>query len=215
MTKETSLKRNEKAKATQNSIVMAAEKLFIENGFSATAISEIAKAAGVTKSLIHHHFGSKEALWDAVEAKHLAFVDEYLEKLLIECRASGGSHFYSKAIKDFFKFADKNQGLLRMQSWICAEQRGKRTQPTEKLLEVLQDMKKDQEEGIIRKDMPTKMIMVILWSLVEQWFIARSLYSHRLKMDFESDEAQQEYIDSIIKLFHNGLFMENSENTEK
>ena len=45
-------------KATQNEILETAEELFSRRGFAATSLAEIARQAGLTKSLIHHHFGT-------------------------------------------------------------------------------------------------------------------------------------------------------------
>ena len=44
---------------TRAAILEAARRIFVERGPAAVALSEIAEASGVTKSLIHHHFGSK------------------------------------------------------------------------------------------------------------------------------------------------------------
>ena len=40
--------------ATRNALLEAAEEVFLKNGFGNTSLSEIAKRAGITKSLIHH-----------------------------------------------------------------------------------------------------------------------------------------------------------------
>ena len=55
--------------ATKKAILDAAERVFFEKGFAQVSTSEIAEEAGVTKSLIHHHFGSKEALWAQVKMR--------------------------------------------------------------------------------------------------------------------------------------------------
>ena len=47
-------------------ILEAAIPLFAERGFEAVALSAIAERAGVCKSNIFHHFGSKELLYVAV-----------------------------------------------------------------------------------------------------------------------------------------------------
>jgi len=47
----------------QNKVVTAAMTLFGEVGYKKAYISEIASAAGVSKSLIFHYFGSKKALY--------------------------------------------------------------------------------------------------------------------------------------------------------
>lgn len=49
-------------------ILNVAEALFAQKGFKATAISEIAKKAAVSKANIYHHFKSKEHLYQAALA---------------------------------------------------------------------------------------------------------------------------------------------------
>lgn len=53
-------------KDTRAQILVAARELFGENGYAATTMRAIAQRAGVDAALIHHHFGSKEALFRAV-----------------------------------------------------------------------------------------------------------------------------------------------------
>ena len=59
------------ADETRSAILDAAESCFVDRGFAATSMSEIADRAQVTKSLIHHHFGSKESLWQEVKRRRL------------------------------------------------------------------------------------------------------------------------------------------------
>ena len=49
--------------ATRESILDAATALFVDRGYEGVSMSAIAKDAGVTKSLIHHHFGTKAELY--------------------------------------------------------------------------------------------------------------------------------------------------------
>src|SRR5215813_8129954 len=46
-------------------ILEAATRSFAELGYAGTSTAGIARAAGVTQPLVHHHFGSKEGLWRA------------------------------------------------------------------------------------------------------------------------------------------------------
>src|SRR5262245_52660548 len=46
-------------------ILSAAIAAFAERGYAGTTTADIARAAGVTQPLIHHHFGSKDGLWRA------------------------------------------------------------------------------------------------------------------------------------------------------
>jgi TetR/AcrR family transcriptional regulator, regulator of cefoperazone and chloramphenicol sensitivity len=58
-----------------------AMRLFAEHGPAAVTIREIAAAAGVSPSLVMHHFGSKEGLRDAVDRRAVAFFEELLGEL--------------------------------------------------------------------------------------------------------------------------------------
>jgi AcrR family transcriptional regulator len=55
-----------KGEATRGRILEAAYRLFIEQGFHATSMRQVAGEAGVTVGGIYAHFASKEAIWEAV-----------------------------------------------------------------------------------------------------------------------------------------------------
>ena len=57
-----STRRTQQAIQTQRDIVEAARLLFIEQGYAATAISQIAQTAGVSAETIYATFGSKRAI---------------------------------------------------------------------------------------------------------------------------------------------------------
>ena len=46
--------------ASRAAILDAAERTFVDKGFAGASMSEIAERSGVTKSLIHHHFGRRK-----------------------------------------------------------------------------------------------------------------------------------------------------------
>ncbi len=50
---------------TKDAILAAARAQFAARGYTATTLRSVARAAGVHPALIHHHFGSKEQLYDA------------------------------------------------------------------------------------------------------------------------------------------------------
>ncbi len=61
-------------------ILEAAEKLFLEKGFSMTSTTLIAKAAGCNQALIHYYFRTKEHLFEAVfEKKMKMFVSTFFQ----------------------------------------------------------------------------------------------------------------------------------------
>lgn len=50
---------------TKDAIMAAARAQFADRGYTATTLRSVARAAGVHPALIHHHFGSKEQLYNA------------------------------------------------------------------------------------------------------------------------------------------------------
>jgi AcrR family transcriptional regulator len=54
--------------ATREEIVVAARKLFAENGYDRTTVRAIGAAAGVNAAMVHYFFGSKEQVFVAALA---------------------------------------------------------------------------------------------------------------------------------------------------
>ena len=50
----------------RESLLTAAREVFVESGYHAAAMDEIARRAGVTKPVLYQHFGSKQELYLAV-----------------------------------------------------------------------------------------------------------------------------------------------------
>ena len=54
------------SEATREALIEAATGLFVERGFSGTALADVASAAQVTGGAVYHHFADKRALFEAV-----------------------------------------------------------------------------------------------------------------------------------------------------
>jgi AcrR family transcriptional regulator len=65
-----------------------AMRLFAQRGAAAVTIREIAAEAGVSPSLVIHHYGSKEGLREAVDKRAIALVDALVTELTTS--SSGG-----------------------------------------------------------------------------------------------------------------------------
>ncbi|MER7015991.1 TetR/AcrR family transcriptional regulator [Saccharopolyspora sp. NPDC000359] len=69
-------RRVEYSETTRQALVDSAVELFTEHGYAGTSLEEIARRARVTKGALYHHFGGKQALFeaafDAVEASVVA-----------------------------------------------------------------------------------------------------------------------------------------------
>lgn len=77
--------RQQRAENTRTRLVCAAAHLFERHGFAGTNISDITRAAGVTKGALYFHFTAKEELVEAVQGE----VDRALESMAAEIAAAG------------------------------------------------------------------------------------------------------------------------------
>lgn len=60
-------------------ILQAAMGLFAERGVAAVSVRDVAAAAGVSSSLVTHHYATKRGLKDAADARALAALDDVFE----------------------------------------------------------------------------------------------------------------------------------------
>src|SRR5688572_3787941 len=58
-----------RAEDTRQEILDAAEAMFAEHGYAAASMRAIARKARTSQALLHHHFGTKENLYDAVKQR--------------------------------------------------------------------------------------------------------------------------------------------------
>lgn len=71
-----------KGERTRRRLLELAIERFGAQGFRATSVSEIARAAGITQAAVYTHFAGKEALFDAaVDADATALIDESQARL--------------------------------------------------------------------------------------------------------------------------------------
>lgn len=91
------------AAGTRNEIVKAADKLFYERGFEATAFADIAAETGLSRGNFYYHFKTKDEILSAVIALRL----ERTERLLAHWREEAASP--REAIRSFMQMLIGNR----------------------------------------------------------------------------------------------------------
>lgn len=69
---------SDKQQTTEEKILAAAEKEFIEKGFDAARTTSIAKEAGVTHAMLHYYFRSKENLFEKIISSQMSSLGELM-----------------------------------------------------------------------------------------------------------------------------------------
>jgi len=94
---------------TEQAILEAAEKIFIQKGYAETRTTEIAEAAGVNHALLHYYFRTKEALFEQIFQEQTAQLMNFFVKAL-----DSDLPFFEKiklGIEEHFDFIAQNPGL--------------------------------------------------------------------------------------------------------
>jgi AcrR family transcriptional regulator len=105
---------SEANESTKDRILQEAQRLFGENGFDGTGITEIADAANVDKALIFYYFKNKGQLLEAVIEK---FINEAVDARERQ-RAADPSKITLQALRDFvqvvMKLAEDNRETINI-----------------------------------------------------------------------------------------------------
>ena len=85
----TRLSRAERRERTRDDLIAAADRCFVEGGFHATTLDQIAAAAGYTKGAVYSNFASKEDLFFAVYERRAERAEAEIVAILADDPAAG------------------------------------------------------------------------------------------------------------------------------
>ena len=166
----------EEAAATRDSILDAAEKLFVEQGVSRTTLQHIATQAGVTRGAIYWHFDDKGALFNAMMER---------VTLPFECALSSLGKSDAATVLDdlrqyfveIFRVTETNPQARRVLeiaslkvefvSEMDAVRVRRRQSKGEMMEQVVERLKLAQAGGQIRADVDPQLLATGLWALMD------------------------------------------------
>ena len=154
---------------TRASIFAAGERLFAEKEFAGTSSADVADAAGVTKSLIHHHFITMRGLWEAVQAGSQAGVDEVFSNMTVEPWANPDE--VVAALTDAMtSLVDHHQGHPRASRLRCWRELAGETDGWRFPQSILDQLEAAQAAGVLRDDVDPKNVLQSLLDTLDAWF---------------------------------------------
>ena len=186
--------------ATRARILDAAFECFVEKGFAEVAMREIATRSGVTKSLIHHHFGSKRQLWDEVKERAFAlYADD--QRAELENADRPDAELLERSVVNYFRFLRDHPRVVRLLAWTHLEGDESCGEMDAELVRLGADrIRQGQRGGIFRDDVnPTHVVTTFVLTCL-QWFEARS--HHAQWPGIGSDD---EFLEDFLKIFMRGL----------
>lgn len=190
--------------ATRAAILDAAEDLFLAHGPSEVPTSRIAKLAGVTKSLIHHHFGSKEDLWNEIKERHFEQYFEAQKQMLSS--DEGPLELLHQSIIAYFRFLQQDERSVSFMSWRFVEGDDPCLAQESQLFEMgTQRILEGQEKGLIRSDLEPLSIIKAFLAMVLQWFQTKDLLCDMLGKDLDVNVLEERYLQDILTIFFDGV----------
>lgn len=192
--------------ATRNAILDAAEEAFLRKGFAETSTSEIAKHAGITKSLIHHHFGSKEALWEAVKVRRFSVYAEQQMQMLRDQDPT--ADLLRDSMKMYFRFLRANPEIVKMLAWMFVEQSQDEDcadLDKELTLAGIEKIRQAQERGDLRSDLNPGFTLFTFIGIAQHWYQDKRMMLDKIGLSAGSDAVDEAYLEDAVKIFFEGV----------
>lgn len=206
--------RKRDAESTKSAILDAAEALFLEHGVARVSLSQLATAAGVTKSLIHHHFGSKDQLWVAVKQRFFAEYTDAQKQMLANSEPT--VDLLKHSMTTYFRYLNSKPNFARLNSMMMLEgDRSCETMFREIIDSGTEAIRGAQERGDIRADLNPDHILITGLSMVENWFLGRDRFieAHFRNMSEEDRNAHnfdECYLQDMLRIYLEGLQVPNN-----
>jgi TetR/AcrR family transcriptional regulator len=187
-----------KRKVTANKILDSAEEEFLAKGFSGASINTIADHADIHKSLIYHHYKSKEGLWKAVKSRVLSVHNE--KNPVSEDLFRGTfQEFLTTFINHRFDFYNKNPEVARIIAWQRLEE--KREDLETNFGPLRTQIEEFQRQGRIRTDLDPEMIEYLILNITTLPFMAKSkLFERKNKK-----QNKEIYVKWVIETLTNSI----------
>jgi len=185
-TAKTARKQLDPAK-TRDAILRAAFETFAAQGYEGASIADIAKAAGVPKSLVQYHFGAKEELWQACLTDRATPMLEAVDKFLGSDSADPGELIFAR-----FQFLKQNPEIRRLLGWAGMSQLPIPSFILDRRQKVLQKFGGDATS-------PQFVKFLTALSATDGWFLFRSVYSGPFGEVVFDEALEQRVLESLIQ----------------
>ncbi len=180
-------------------ILNEALALFATHGFAHVSVSMIAKHAGVTKSLIFHHFENKEQLWETVkETFFQRYADSQMNLFEVE---KDPIELIRKSMRNYFEFVKNNPLIPRFFAYAHLENDDKCGQMDQPLIAKGSELiKQAQNNGLMRKGFNPVVLVMNFITVINQYFIAECHFKQWDKSLYQNPELFiNDFIENTIK----------------
>jgi len=196
--------RKRRSQRTRERILTGAREVFLERGYSGSSMKAIALRAGVTQSLLHHHFGMKKSLW--TEVQETGF-HEVLKALRPEMsRAIGSPDFPVVLFKSYFNYLREHPDYVRLLGWTYVSGDGLEQALPGQATQLVEVFRRLQAQGKLSRKVEASICLTMIWALAEGWFLGRRDYERRLGQFSGGESMVEDYCTGAIRMIRQTLY---------
>lgn len=191
-------------------ILRAAAKEFAAKGFHGATTAGIARAAGVTQPLVHHHFGSKVGLWEAVLKDLFGELRVLQEGTLRDLHGVDTAAWLRILLRQFVLFSARRPELARIMAVEGAPTKG-----LDPALEEQVRPQMEQLEGFVRLLVGEQRLLLSRREIQLLCFLITGASTHPFLtggtarrvfgLDVGDTEVAQEYADLVVRVLFDAL----------
>lgn len=186
-----------KGERTSQAIVEAAYSLFLEQGFHATSMRQIAQRAGIAVGGIYNHFDSKEAIFDRVLVEKHPY--RQVVKILQAAPGETMEAFALNGARTLLAELGRRPDFLKLIFIELSEFKGEHVpllfQTVFPQIAPLLQRFKDREHEL--RDLPLPVIMQVFLGTFFAYYLAKNLVTPGTIQEMEGVELEQ-YIDIFL-----------------
>ena len=186
--------------AGRDAILAAARTEFAKSGFHGTRMRDIAERAQVSQGLLHHHFQSKEELWNIVgeqaSDEFLAYVAGAISPEPLDAQS------IPTALRTYLRYWREHPEAFRINLWRQLdgpndERKSRSRRLNEKAVPLFM---RAQQADLLRSDLPTGLVFCAAGALVQFWLHSRVELQDAIEIGGAEMPDDDRFVESIMKL---------------
>ena len=176
----------EQKKDTENEILQAAKKVFVEKGYAGARMQAIADEANINKAMLHYYFRSKEALFNRI----IDGTMEIMAQHFIPALSGEGSvmHKVERLIDGYTEAIISNPYIpifvlneLSQNQMIFQKNLREILHANEIFPQFMLQIKEEQQKGLLKEVAPHHFVLTVM-SLIIFPFIAKPVFANILEI---------------------------------
>lgn len=194
-------------------ILAAAIRSFSEAGYDGTTTAAVAREAGVTQPLVHHHFGSKQGLWRAAMDELFAGV-----RVFTEPNPAPLADRVLATAEQFVRFVAARPEVTRVIAREGAAPSPRLTYLVDRYLRApfrifVDAIRSGQQASLIDPAIRGDLLLFFFLGAGSHLFDVTALAHESIGIDATSARTREDFVVLVRELFRRGLFHNTRETT--